>query len=80
MKIQQEAEMLLEAWQKLVEYVPQKDRLDAARAYVTLIDDFNLDQSSLEEIKDSDHYLEAAIEEYYGQDEEDRYGEETEEW
>ena len=63
MKIQQEAEMLLEAWQKLVEYVPQKDRLDAARAYVTLIDDFNLDQSSLEEIKDSDHYLEAAIEE-----------------
>ena len=42
MKIQQEAEMLLEAWQKLVEYVPQKDRLDAARAYVTLIDDFNL--------------------------------------
>tara|TARA_B100000989_G_scaffold156330_2_gene116709 strand:+ start:27236 stop:27454 length:219 start_codon:yes stop_codon:yes gene_type:complete len=72
--------MLLEAWQKLVEYVPQKDRLDAARAYVTLIDDFNLDQASLEEIKDSDHYLEAAISEYYAQDEDDRYEDEQEEW
>ena len=80
MKIQQEAEMLLEAWQKLVEYIPQKDRLDAARAYVHLIDDFNLDQASLEEIKDSDHYLEAALNDLYEEEEVDRYDDDNEDW
>ena len=80
MKDLPEAMMLLEAWQKLVEYIPQKDRIEAARAYAILIDELHLDQQSLEEIKDGDHYLEAAINDYYGDDgdDEESYGDHDE--
>lgn len=71
MKNLQEAIMLLEAWQKLVEYIPQKDRVEASRAYAILIDELHLDQASLEELKDGDQYLEAAINDFYGEEEED---------
>jgi hypothetical protein len=71
MKTQMEAEMLLEAWQKLIEYVPAKDKVDAARSYVALIDDYNLDEASLQEIKDSDTFLDAAIRDYYEELEEE---------
>jgi hypothetical protein len=77
-----EAEMLLEAWQKLIEYVPAKDKVDAARSYVALIDDYNLDEASLQELKDNDTYLEAAIQDYYDEleDEEDQDWDSQEDW
>jgi len=62
---QSEVAMLLEAWQKIVEYIPAKDRLEAARAYVTLLDDHGLDDQALEEFKGNDDYLEEAITEHY---------------
>ena len=74
--------MLLEAWQKLIEYVPAKDKVDAARSYVALIDDYNLDEASLQELKDNDTYLEAAIQDYYDEleDEEDQDWDSQEDW
>ena len=36
-----EIAMLLEAWNKVVEYIPQKDRIEAARAYAILIDELH---------------------------------------
>lgn len=77
MKTQMEAEMLLEAWQKLIEYVPAKDKVDAARSYVALIDDYNLDEASLQDLKDSDPYLDAAIRDYYEEIEEES---DSEDW
>ena len=73
-------EMFLELWELSCNYIQKKDRLDAARAYVHLIDDFNLDQASLEEIKDSDHYLEAALNDLYEEEDVDRYDDDNEEW
>ena len=32
--MQMESEMLIEAWQKLIEFIPAKDKPDAARLYV----------------------------------------------
>ena len=60
-----EVAMLLEAWQKIVEYIPAKDRLEAAKAYVTLLDDYGIDGQELEEFKGSDDYLEEAISDHY---------------
>tara|TARA_B100001057_G_scaffold495258_1_gene593815 strand:- start:31 stop:264 length:234 start_codon:yes stop_codon:yes gene_type:complete len=62
--------MLLEAWNKIVEYIPQKDRLEAAKAYVTLLDDYGIEGQDLEEFKGSDDYLETAISEHYEEVEE----------
>ena len=65
-----EVAMLLEAWNKIVEYIPQKDRLEAAKAYVTLLDDYGIEGQDLEEFKGSDNYLETAISEHYEEVEE----------
>jgi hypothetical protein len=62
--------MLLEAWQKIVEYIPAKDRLEAAKAYVTLLDDYGIEGHDLEEFKGSDDYLEEAIADHYDSEEE----------
>ena len=60
-----EVAMLLEAWQKIVEYIPAKDRLEAAKAYVTLLDDYGIDGQELEAFKGSDANLEEAISDHY---------------
>ena len=60
-----EVAMLLEAWNKIVEYIPQKDRLEAAKAYVTLLDEYGIEEQDLEEFKGSDDYLETAISDHY---------------
>ncbi len=68
---QPEVAMLLEAWQKIVEYIPAKDKLEAARSYVTLLDDHGLDEQALEEFKGNDDYLEEAIKEHYEETEDE---------
>lgn len=60
-----ETAMLLDAWNKVVEYIPQKDRLEAAKAYVTLLDEYGIEEVDLEEFKGSDDYLESAISLHY---------------
>jgi hypothetical protein len=80
MTMQMETEMLLEAWQKLVEFIPAKDKLDAARSYVSLIDDYCSDETQIQEIKDADNLLEAALNEYYQDDHDDFDDEELEEY
>jgi hypothetical protein len=57
--------MLLDAWNKVVEYIPQKDRLEAAKSYVTLLDEYGIEEVDLEEFKGSDDYLESAISLHY---------------
>ena len=80
MTMQMEAEMLLEAWQKLIEFIPAKDKPDAARSYVSLIDEYSIDDQQIQEIKDADGLLEAALTEYYHDDNEAVDDDESEEW
>ena len=73
---QTEIELLVETWQKLSNYVPAKDRLDAAKAFVILLDEYGLDDQAQQEFKDVDDYLADAIDEYYQDtDDEEDYSE-----
>ena len=65
MMTQTEIQLLVETWQKLSNYVPVKDRLDAAKAFVILLDEYGLDDQAQQEFKDVDDYLADAIDEYY---------------
>tara|TARA_B100001287_G_C22607184_1_gene493308 strand:- start:522 stop:782 length:261 start_codon:yes stop_codon:yes gene_type:complete len=80
---QTEIELLVETWQKLSNYVPVKDRLDAAKAFVILLDEYGLDDQAQQEFKDVDDYLADAIDEYYQDTDDDEdysedYGSESE--
>lgn len=76
MMTQTEIELLVETWQKLSNYVPAKDRLDAAKAFVILLDEYGLDDQAQQEFKDVDDYLADAIDEYYQDtDDEEDYSE-----
>ena len=73
---QTEIELLVETWQKLSNYVPAKDRLDAAKAFVLLLDEYGLDDQAQQEFKDVDDYLADAIDGYYlDTDDEEDYSE-----
>lgn len=76
MMTQTEIELLIETWQKLSNYVPAKDRLDAAKAFVLLLDEYGLDDQAQQEFKDVDDYLADAIDGYYlDTDDEEDYSE-----
>ena len=40
----EDIQVLLEAWDKLKNYIPAKARLDAAISYVNIIDDYGADE------------------------------------
>ena len=46
----EEIQVLIEAWNKLKNYVPAKDRLDAAVAYVNIIDEYGADEQDWREV------------------------------
>ena len=57
--------MLIEFWNKLSNFVPAKDKSDAANSFVALLDDYGIDDQSINELKENDEHLEEAFEEYY---------------
>lgn len=65
-----EVAMLVEFWNKMSSFIPAKDKEDAALSFVTLLDDFGIDEQSINELKENDEYLESAFNEYYQEDEE----------
>jgi len=67
----EDIQVLIEAWDKLKNYVPAKDRLDAAIAYVALIDDYGADDSDWREVFSHSSHLHQAYNEVYGEIEED---------
>ena len=49
---------ICEIWNVLREYIPAKDRQEAANQYVTLIvEDFNVSKHELDQLPDMDDYL-----------------------
>ena len=76
----EDIQVLLEAWGKIKNYIPSKDRLDAAISYVNLIDDYGADEQDWREVFSSSTHLPEAYEEVYGEmDEEDPYSEDEDE-
>jgi hypothetical protein len=65
----QDIAMLMESWEKLLPFIPAKDREDAAMSFVTLLDDYSIDEQSIVEIKQADEHLEKALNEYYQEEE-----------
>ena len=78
--------MLIEFWNKMSNFIPAKDKSDAANSFVARLDDYGIDDQSINELKENDEHLEEAFEEYYQEssdsnDEESWYNEdENEEW
>ena len=56
----EDIQVLLEAWGKLKNYIPSKDRLDAAISYVNLIDDYGADEQDWREVFSSSTHLHEA--------------------
>tara|TARA_B100001287_G_scaffold244022_1_gene220423 strand:+ start:175 stop:417 length:243 start_codon:yes stop_codon:yes gene_type:complete len=76
----EDVQVLIEAWDKLKNYVPAKDRLDAAIAYVNLIDDYGADESDWREVFSHSSHLHQAYNEVYGEiEDDDPYNEDEEE-
>ena len=76
----EDIQVLIEAWDKLKNYVPAKDRLDAAIAYVNLIDDYGADESDWREVFSHSSHLHQAYNEVYGEiEDDDPYNEDEEE-
>ena len=60
--------------------MPAKDRLDAAIAYVNLIDDYGADESDWREVFSHSSHLHQAYNEVYGEiEDDDPYNEDEEE-
>ena len=78
--------MLIEFWNKMSNFIPAKDKSDAANSFVAMLDDYGIDDQSINELKENDEHLDEAFEEYYQEssdsnDEESWYNEdENEEW
>jgi len=62
--------MLIEFWNKMSNFIPAKDRSDAANSFVAMLDDFGIDEQSINELKENDEYLESAFEDYYQENDE----------
>ncbi len=76
----EDIQVLLEAWDKLKNYSPAKDRLDAAISYVNIIDDYGADEQDWREVFSSSSHLHEAYNEVYGEmEEEDPYSEDENE-
>ena len=72
----EDIQVLLEAWDKLKNYIPAKDRLDAAISYVNIIDDYGADEQDWREVFSSSTHLHDAYKEVFGDmEEEDPYNE-----
>jgi len=66
-------QLLVEAWGKLKVYIPAKDRSDAAIAYVKLIDDFGANDQDWQEVFSHSTRLHEAYKEIFGEEEEEEY-------
>ena len=64
----QDIAILIEAWEKLLPFIPAKEREEAAISFVTLLDDYSIDEQGIIEVKQADEYLEKALNEYYDED------------
>ena len=66
-------QLLVEAWEKLKAYIPVKDRSDAAIAYVKLIDDFGANDQDWEEVFSHSTRLHEAYKEVIEDENEEEY-------
>lgn len=66
-----------EIWSVLKEYIPSKEKQEAADHLISLLVDMDFPDSEFQSLVRSDHYLEEAAQEYLEEDTDD---EEEEQW
>tara|TARA_X000000950_G_scaffold26108_1_gene28133 strand:- start:27071 stop:27325 length:255 start_codon:yes stop_codon:yes gene_type:complete len=66
-----ELDVILEVWERLVEYIPDKDKDAAAVSFVSYLDNIHLDGQDWEKVKEADVRLSDAYTELFGEDEEE---------
>lgn len=71
-----DTETLFELWEKVKEYIPAKDKLDAAETFVKLCDDAGMEKDEINEYAGGDKILETAMDRYYDDEDEDYIDEE----
>ena len=49
--------MLIEFWNKMSNFIPAKDKSDAANSFVAMLDDYGIDDQSINELKENDEHL-----------------------
>ena len=65
-----EPELLIEMWNALRSYIPQKERMEAALSVINLFDTFG-DIEELKEYVGQDSYLDKALEDYFEEEDEE---------
>lgn len=62
-----------EIWNVLNEYIPQKEKQEAADHLIPLLVDLDFTDSEFQSLVKSDRYLEEAAQEYLEDDDDDEY-------
>lgn len=68
-------EFVLDLWEKMVSYIPAKERLAAAEMLIKVCDDFGFTEQDFYDIIDDNKILEAAHSRYFAEEMEDDYDE-----
>ena len=72
-------ESVREMWNVLKEYIPQKEKQEAADHLISVLVDMDFPDLEFQSLVKSDRYLEEAAQEYIEEDDDDN-DEEAEEW
>lgn len=74
-------DFLIEVWSRLKPFLGSKDRMDAADAYVAVIDEYAVSDDIEDQISSiSDKHLKAALVSRYGYEEDDDDDESDDSW
>ena len=73
-----ESEQLFEMWENLKSYIPVKDRLEAGEVFIRMLDDSGMSSDDIEILVDGDNTLQAALDNFF-EDEED-FNDDEEDW
>lgn len=75
-----ELEQAVDVWNLFKEYVDKKQVELVAEKYVDLLADHGVDDQQMKELLGNDNHLDEAISYYLGEDEQDTYDDEDNEW
>ena len=67
-------------WNVLKEYIPVKEKQEAADHLISLLVDMDFPDSEFQSLVKSDRYLEEAAQEYLDEDDDDYDNEDDEQW
>ncbi len=70
-----ELETVFELWEKVLPFIPAKDKLEAAETFIKVCDDSGIEQHEIDEFAEGDKILETAVDRYF-----EEFEDEEEDW